>query len=57
MAPPYPGRLNISKKTHATWGKEARRMLEWILRLFHWLAKPVLMLTGLEQPPVRFDLI
>jgi hypothetical protein len=32
-------------------------MLEWILRLFHWLAKPVLMLTGLEQPPVRFDLI
>lgn len=32
-------------------------VLEWILGLFRWLAKPLLVLTMLEQPAVRFDLI
>jgi hypothetical protein len=32
-------------------------VFEWILRLFGWLARPLLVLAMLEQPPVKFDLI
>ena len=32
-------------------------VLEWILGLIRWLAKPILVLTMLEQPPVLFNLI
>jgi hypothetical protein len=32
-------------------------VLEWILGLFRWLAKPFLVLTMLERPPALFDLI
>ncbi len=32
-------------------------VLEWILRLFRWLARPLLLLTMLEQPPVLFELL
>ena len=32
-------------------------VLEWILRLFRWLAGPLLLHTMLEQPPVLFDLL
>jgi hypothetical protein len=32
-------------------------VLEWFLRLFNWLARPLLLLTMLEQPPVLFDLL
>jgi hypothetical protein len=32
-------------------------ILEWFLRLFRWLAGPLLLLTMLEQPPVLFKLM
>jgi hypothetical protein len=32
-------------------------VLEWILGLFRWLARPLLVFTMLEQPPVLLDLI
>jgi hypothetical protein len=32
-------------------------VLEWLLGLFRWLARPLLLLTMLEQPPVLFKLL
>lgn len=32
-------------------------VLEWLLGLLRWLARPLLPLAMLEQPPVPFDLL
>ena len=53
------GSLYWNPRSAGTLGGRRRdgMVLEWIPGLLRWLAKPLLVLTMLEQPPVLFDLI